>query len=107
LLNDQFNGNWDAYLDRVEKSSPKIVALGVTDYFSIQTYREVKARKKAGRLSDVELLFPNVEMRIDTKTGQDKSINIHLLFSPHDPNHEAQIERILEHLTFEYKETVY
>ena len=29
LLNDQFGGDWGAYLKQVEKSSPQIVALGV------------------------------------------------------------------------------
>src|SRR4051812_19040505 len=95
LLNDQFGGNWEAYLTRIETSSPAIVALGVTDYFCIETYKAVKAHKSAGRLLGVEFIFPNVEMRIETKTTDDKAINIHLLFSPADPNHELEIERIL------------
>ena len=95
LLNDQFAGNWDAYLARIETSSPRIEALGVTDYFCIQTYSAVRARKAAGRLEGVQLLFPNVEMRIETKTADDHPINIHLLFSSADSEHEAQIERIL------------
>jgi len=51
LLNDQFGGDWEAYLSRIEGSTPRIEALGVTDYFCIQTYRAVKARKVAGRLA--------------------------------------------------------
>ena len=107
LLNDQFAGNWDAYLARIETSSPRIEALGVTDYFCIQTYSAVRARKAAGRLEGVQLLFPNVEMRIETKTADDHPINIHLLFSSADSEHEAQIERILGHLEFDYKDTRY
>ena len=43
LLNDQFGGDWDAYLDRIEKSEPRIEALGVTDYFCcIDTYKEAR-----------------------------------------------------------------
>lgn len=107
LLNDQFGGNWEAYLERIEKSSPRIVALGVTDYFCIQTYRAVRSQKAEGRLKDVEFIFPNVEMRIETKTADEHAINIHLLFSPADDDHETQIERILGHLEFDYKETRY
>jgi len=81
--------------------------LGVTDYFCIQTYREVRRRKTEGRLSQVELIFPNVEMRLDLKTERKKPINIHLLFSPDDPGHEAEIERILSYLTFEFRERKY
>ena len=107
LLSDQFGGNWEKYLQRIEMASPPVHALGVTDYFCIQTYREVRRRKAEGRLPSVVLIFPNVEMRLDLKTEKKKAINIHLLFSPDDPNHEAEIERILGHLTFEFRERKY
>jgi ABC-type lipoprotein export system ATPase subunit len=107
LLNDQFGGDWEAYLTRIERSDPKIAALGVTDYFCIDTYKEVRERKAARRLRDVKFLFPNVELRIDTKTAEERAINIHLLFSPSDPNHVAEIERILGQLTFEAGEREY
>jgi ABC-type lipoprotein export system ATPase subunit len=107
LLNDQFQGNWDDYLQQIESSSPPIRALGVTDYFCIQTYRRVRELKSKGRLRDVELLFPNVEMRLDIKTGKKQPINLHLLFSPDDPDHEREIERILGQLKFEYIDRSY
>src|SRR5260370_13609309 len=103
LLADQFGGDWEKYLRRVESASPTVQALGVTDYFCIQTYREVRNRKAAGRLPLVELIFPNVEMRLDLKTEKRKAINIHLLFSPDDPNHETEIERVLAELAFEFR----
>jgi ABC-type lipoprotein export system ATPase subunit len=107
LLSDQFGGDWEKYLRRVESSSPTVQALGVTDYFCIQTYREVRKRKAAGRLPKVELIFPNVEMRLDLKTEKRKAINIHLLFSPDDPNHEAEVERVLAELAFEFRDRKY
>jgi hypothetical protein len=103
LLSDQFAGNWEDYLKRVEDAFPLVEALGVTDYFCIQTYREARKRKASGRLPNVRLLFPNVEMRLDIKTEKKKPINIHLLFSPEDINHENEIERILSHLVFEFQ----
>jgi ABC-type lipoprotein export system ATPase subunit len=107
LLNDQFNGDWEAYLQGIEESSPSIQALGVTDYFCIQTYRRVRELKEKRRLPNVALLFPNVEIRLDIKTEKKKPINLHLLFSPVDPGHEAEIERILGQLTFEYLDRSY
>ena len=107
LLNDQFHGDWDTYFAQIENSTPPILALGVTDYFCIHTYQEVRKRQADGRLSGVQFIFPNVEMRIDTKTADERAINVHLLFSPADPNHETQIERILGHLDFEFRETRY
>src|SRR5258707_7473960 len=95
LLTDQFQGDWEAYLSSIEKSDPLTQALGVTDYFCIQTDREVRTPKAAGRLPDVEFLFPNVEMRLDIKTAKSHAINLHLLFSPDDPKPKNLIERIL------------
>ena len=107
VLNDQFSGDWETYLTRIEGSSPGIEALGITDYFSIRTYREIREWEKKGRPGNVALIFPNVEMRLDIKTGKRKPINLHLLFSPDHPNHAAEIERILGFLEFEFRERTY
>ena len=108
LLSDQFNGDWEGYLSAIEKSDPIIRALGVTDYFGIQTYKEVRRRKEEDhRLEDVFCIFPNVELRLDMKTAKQKPINIHLLFSPDDPNHEYEIERILGKLKFTFNDRDY
>lgn len=107
LFNDQFGGDWEGYLTAIEGASPAIEVLGVTDYFSIACYRAVRASRSAGRLSGVRLLFPNVEMRLDIATEKKKPINLHLLFSPEDPDHESRIERVLSDLTFEYAGTQY
>lgn len=108
LLSDQFNGDWEGYLSAIENSDPRILALGVTDYLCLQTYKEVRRRKQQdNRLPDVYCIFPNVEFRLDVKTAKARAINIHLLFSPDDPNHEYEIEAILRKLTFEFQERSY
>ncbi len=103
VLEDGFAGDWESYLDKLESADPPIRALGVTDYLSIQTYKDVVSHKKDGRLPNVDLIFPNVEMRLDTKTAKGKGINLHLLFCPDDSEHVPQIERALSQLTFEYQ----
>ncbi len=103
LLSDQFGGDWEAFLRRIEGSTPKVNALGVTDYFCIRTYQGVREYQRMGRLNEVELLFPNVEMRLDIKTSKVRPINIHLLFAPVDPHHEDEIIRILGQLEFEFQ----
>src|SRR3990170_4291846 len=65
LLSDGFAGDWDKYLQHIEDATPPVRALGVTDYFCIQTYREVRKRKTEGRLPQVKFIFPNVEMRLN------------------------------------------
>jgi ABC-type lipoprotein export system ATPase subunit len=101
VLNDQFGGDWAAYLKAIDESTPSIRSLGITDYCTIQTYREVRRWKEAGKLPKIQLVFPNVEMRFDVGTAKGKGINLHLLFSPEKVDHENEIERILGQLSFE------
>ena len=107
LLNDQFNGDWPAYIAAINSATPTVRVLGVTDYFCISTYKSVKTRWIAGAFPNVALVFPNVELRLDIKTAKKLPINLHLLFCPDDPKHEAEIARILGRLEFEYDGRVY
>lgn len=105
LLNNQYGGTnpWESFLTKVETSLPRIRALGITDYLSIEKYEEVIRQHKAtGRLPDVGLIFPNVEMRLGIGTSNGSGVNIHLLFSPDDPNHVEEINRFLQRLEFNY-----
>src|SRR5665213_1119238 len=87
LQTDQFGGDWEGYLSAIENADPPIRGLGVTDYLTIETYKEVRRRKlEDGRLKETFCIFPNVEFRLDVKTAA-KAINIHLLFSPDDDQH--------------------
>jgi AAA domain, putative AbiEii toxin, Type IV TA system len=101
VLNNQFGGPdpWETYLQTLEALIPKIEAIGVTDYYVTETYEEVIRRRRLGRLPNVQLIFPNVEMRLDVaaRTG---FVNVHLLVSPEDPNHLTELRRILSRLQF-------
>lgn len=99
LFNDQFKGNWDEYLKALEMASPPISAIAVTDYYLLDTYRSVMDYKAQGRLEDCDLIFPNVELRLDVGTAK-SWVNIHLLVSPEEQNHADEIERFLSGLTF-------
>lgn len=101
VLNDQFVGvdSWKSYLQVLEAATPKIEAIGVTDYYVTETYEEVVRQHKLGRLPDVKLIFPNVEMRLDV-AARSGFVNIHLLVSPEDPNHLTELRRILSRLQF-------
>lgn len=108
ILNNQYRGEdaWDQFLAKLEGSTPRIRALGITDYYSVDTYVAVREQKQAGRLQDVDLIFANVEMRYGIGTSKGSPINVHLLVSPDDPDHVDQIRRFLRALTFEaYGET--
>ncbi|AIC30051.1 hypothetical protein IE4771_PB00323 (plasmid) [Rhizobium etli bv. mimosae str. IE4771] len=102
ILNNQFGGGdpWADYLTSLESCTPAIEAVAVTDYYVTDTYEEFLRRKQAGRLPNVQLVFPNVELRLDiaAKTG---FVNLHLLVSPEDPNHLGELHRILQRLQFQ------
>jgi len=102
VLNNQFSGPdaWENYLAALEAATPVIEAVAVTDYYVTDTYEEVVRRQRQeGRLPAVKLVFPNVELRLDVaaKTG---FVNVHLLVSPEDPDHIAELQRLLARLQF-------
>lgn len=101
VLNNQFGSNnpWSTYLTTLETCSPKIEAIGATDYYVTDTYEQMLVHKAAGRLPDVKLIFPNIEVRLDV-AAKSGFVNLHLLASPEDPNHLAEISRILTRLQF-------
>lgn len=108
ILNNQYRGEdaWEQFLGRLEASAPRIRAIGITDYYSVNSYVAVREQMRAGRLPDVDLVFANVEMRYGIGTSKGSPINVHLLVSPEDPDHVDQIRRFLRALTFEaYGET--
>ena len=101
-LNDQFKGKdgFERYLNALESAIPPIRAIGVTDYYGLETYERVVAAKASGRLAGCDLIFPNVEMRLSVGTVKGKWANIHLLVSPDDPKHVSELKRFLQQLTF-------
>ncbi len=103
VLNDQYTelDAWEQYLHRIEVSDPIIEALGITDYASVDLYERVVAARSAGRLPQVGLIFPNVELRFGIGTAKGAAVNVHLLVSPEDPEHVALLRRFLATLTFE------
>ena len=101
VLNDQFGSGdpWASYLTVLEELTPKIEVIGVTDYYITDTYEEVLRRRAEGRLPDVHLIFANIEVRLDV-AAKSGFVNLHLLVSPEDPNHLAEVQRILTRLQF-------
>ncbi len=91
---------WEPYLQALESASPAIRALGVTDYCVTRPYELAKAAKEQGRLQDCALIFPKIELRLNTGTVKGNFVNIHLLVSPDDPDHIFELNRFLGRLTF-------
>ena len=104
VLNNQFSGDdpWEEYLSKIESNAPTIEALGITDYYSLDVYEEVRAWQSKGRLQNVGLIFPNVELRYGVGTDKGSPVNFHLLISPDDPDHVRETKRFLTGLTYKH-----
>lgn len=102
IMNDQFKGPnaWEDYLTALENASPKIKALGVTDYYLTHTYEKVREAKQSGRLSEIELIFLNVELRIGIGTTKGGWVNMHLMVSPEDSDHLEKAKAFVRNLRF-------
>ena len=109
VFNNQFEGTtstekWDKYIATVEELKD-VAVLGITDYFCLHNYQKAKAYKESGRLSNIDLLIPNVELRILPVTKTEEAINLHLLF---DPEVVPLLEdKLFSSLTFAYQSEEY
>ena len=108
-LNDQYTGDerWTDFLQKLDSADPDIRAVGITDYCTIERYKELLALKKRHNLPNVGLLFPNVELRLSLETRKSSAVNIHLLFDPAPDDHIDQIERFLLELEFTFRDVSY
>lgn len=91
IKNDQFIGatieeKWDNFYSDIANyigdgtdQVKTIVALGITDYLSIDNYRKVISGNRLP--SSVKLVIPNIEMRM-IPTASTSPVNIHFLFNP-------------------------
>lgn len=104
ILNNHFpktqdGPDWDLYLGSLEQYD--ISVLGVTDYFTIEGYKKLLDFKKEGRLSNIDLILPNIEFRL-RDTSNDKGINFHVVFSDEVPPNEIEEHFLHElHITLE------
>lgn len=101
-MNNQFSGPnaWGDYLTALERATPVIEAIAITDYYVTDTYEAVLQHKAVGRLPSAKLVFPNVELRLDVATAKGGFVNLHLFVSPEDPQHLEELGRLLSRLQF-------
>ncbi|USZ68527.1 hypothetical protein NGM10_02015 [Halorussus salilacus] len=85
----EYDEVWERYIDELSEIDD-VSCLGITDYFSIDGYERVRKAKVEGRLENLDLVIPNIELRIDNvvvergkenKSGASRSIDLHVLFS--------------------------
>jgi ABC-type dipeptide/oligopeptide/nickel transport system ATPase component len=109
--NDQFEGStlqekWDKFVEDINTSNDPVRVVGITDYFCVDNYFRVKQLIKEGKITKpIDLLLPNVEIRVLPVTGSAVPLNLHCIFNPAI---DADIEfRFLAKLKFRYSESDY
>ena len=76
--------NWEKFIKDLEALPEEFKVIGINDYFFIDGYIKVLEYKKAGRLSNIDLILPVIEFRINKFTGTEgklKEINFHVIFA--------------------------
>ena len=89
---------WEAFLKDIESLPEVFKVIGINDYVLVDGYaRVLKAKQEQGRLKNIDLILPVIELRLDKfggvvqggKNGNAPSswsrINIHVIFDQVDP----------------------
>jgi ABC-type lipoprotein export system ATPase subunit len=97
---------WTRFIADLEALPSEFKVIGVNDYLFLDGYRRVRdAKDREGRLKNIDLILPVVELRLDKFVGTDShwnKVNFHVIFS--DSLDADQIQaQFLNALTPSYK----
>ena len=88
---------WEAFLSDLEALPPEFKVLGINDYLFVDGYARVLQERQRGRLANIDLVLPVVELRLDKFGGilehgdegyrpsNWSRINLHVVFDQIDP----------------------
>jgi ABC-type lipoprotein export system ATPase subunit len=75
---------WEAFISDLEALPPEFRVIGINDYLFLDGYKRVLDHKAAGRLGNIELFLPVIELRLNHFGGAEGAlsrVNLHVLFS--------------------------
>ncbi len=108
-LVQEYGGNsdavWDKFLNELESLPLEFKVIGVNDYLFIDGYRRLLDAQHKGRLQNIELLLPVIEMRLNKFGGTDSKLsraNFHVIFSNELSSDEIEAQFIAA-LTSKYE----
>ena len=99
---DKFYTTIDEYIGLTPDADKDVVAIGITDYLSIDNYLKVRNDNRLNR--NIKLVLPNVELRM-MPLAKKAPINIHCIFNP-DIVDELE-DRFFGNLEFNYADRKY
>jgi len=82
----QYNGKdpWEAFLKALESLPPEFKVIGVNDYLFLDGYKRIMSEKTKGRLANIDLFLPVIELRLNKFAGSNNHlsrVNYHVIFS--------------------------
>jgi len=75
---------WEGFLADLEALPSEFKVIGINDYIFLDGYKKTTEYKKAGRLANIDLILPVIELRLDKFAGTSSNwhrVNYHVLFS--------------------------
>lgn len=79
---------WNSFLIDLEALPPEFKVIGINDYLFLDGYKRIVAEKAKGRLQNIDLILPVIELRLDKFVGHDSKfqrVNFHVIFDTIDP----------------------
>ncbi|MBI2712597.1 MAG: DNA repair protein [Bdellovibrio sp.] len=94
---------WTKFLADLEALPQQFKVIGINDYLFIDGYKRLLAEKEKGRLKNIDLFLPVIELRLRQFTGHAhlSKINYHILFSDSVKPNEIE-DYFIKHLKIEY-----
>jgi len=75
---------WPQFLDELEHLPSEFKVIGINDYIFLDGYKRILAEKASGRLQNIDLFLPVIELRLDKFGGSQNHlsrVNYHIIFS--------------------------
>ena len=75
---------WETFIQDLESLPVEYKVIGINDYLSVAGYQEVLREKQRGRLTNIQLFLPVIELRLNKFGGTESrlsKVNLHVIFS--------------------------
>lgn len=98
LIASEYGGDtpqvWKKFILALEQLPPEIKIVGINDYISIEGYKKILEYQAHGRLKNLELILPVIELRLKEFVGHRelKRLNYHIIFADRSILSPDQIE---------------
>jgi hypothetical protein len=75
---------WKRFIQDLEQLPAEFKVIGINDYIFLDGYKRILKEKANGRLTNIELFLPVIELRLDKfggTAGHLSRVNYHIIFS--------------------------